>query len=177
MSTRGANCTPFQTEARSWGTAESFMMRETELSGGGRIKRGSLACLNSTASSVRNHSLQGTTQSSFSSTKPLPLLLATGGARIARGRVIVVSEKAWLRANVAEELRESTLMPAIDRRLHAERCIPGGSKVTFDAPLVELPRGAMFEHEYVAYLVGAAGYLPWSFDGYGAQRPSAPPRS
>jgi hypothetical protein len=76
-------------------------------------------------------------------------------------------KEAWLGANVAEELRASTLMSTIDRGLHAERCIPGGSKVTFDAPLVELPRAAMFEHEDVAYLVGSAGYLPWSFDGYG----------
>jgi hypothetical protein len=83
-------------------------------------------------------------------------------------------KEAWLRANVSEELRTSTLMPAVDRALHAERCIPGGSKVTFDAPLVELPRGVMFEHEDVAYLVGAAGYLPWSFEGYGAAKTIGP---
>ena len=77
---------------------------------------------------------------------------------------------AWVRANVADELRASTLMPAIDRVLHAERCVPGGRKVTFDAPLVELPLGAMFEHEEAAYLVAAAGYLPWSFDGYGVAK-------
>lgn len=76
----------------------------------------------------------------------------------------------WVRANVADELRASTLMPAIDRVLHAERCVPGGSKATFDAPLVELPRGAMFEHEEAAYLVAAIGYLPWSFDGYGTAK-------
>jgi hypothetical protein len=77
---------------------------------------------------------------------------------------------AWMRANVADDLRASTLMPAIDRVLHAERCVPGGRKVTFEAPLVKLPRGAIFEHDYVAYLVGASGYLPWSFDGYGAAK-------
>lgn len=76
-------------------------------------------------------------------------------------------KNAWVRANVADELRGSTLMPAIDRVLHAERCVPGGRKVTFDAPLIELPIGAMFEHEEAAYLVAADGYLPWSFDGYG----------
>lgn len=74
---------------------------------------------------------------------------------------------AWVRANVADELRASTLMPAIDRVLHAERCVPGGRKVTFEAPLVELPKGTIFEHEDAAYLVAAAGYLPWSFEGYG----------
>jgi hypothetical protein len=77
---------------------------------------------------------------------------------------------AWVRANVAEELRASTLMPAIDRVLHAERCVPGGRKVTFDAPLVELARGAMFEYEDAVYLVADAGYLPWSFDGYGVAK-------
>lgn len=61
-------------------------------------------------------------------------------------------------------------MPSIDRALHAERCVPGGRKVTFDVPLVELPRGAMFEYEDAAYLVAATGYLPWSFDGYGAAK-------
>lgn len=77
---------------------------------------------------------------------------------------------AWVRANVADELRASTLMPAIDRELHAERCVPGGRKVTFDAPLVELPLGAIFEHEEAAYLVASAGHLTWSFDGYGAPK-------
>lgn len=74
---------------------------------------------------------------------------------------------AWTRANVAEELRATTLMPDLDRVLHAERCVPGGRKVTFDAPLIDLPQGAMFEYEDAAYLVAAAGYLPWSFEGYG----------
>lgn len=75
---------------------------------------------------------------------------------------------AWVRANVADELGASTLMSAIDRVLHAERCVPGGRKVTFEVPLIELPIGAMFEYEEAAYLVASAGYLPWSFDGYGA---------
>jgi len=74
---------------------------------------------------------------------------------------------AWVRANVADEERATTLMPAIDRVLHAERSVPGGRKATFDAPLVELPTGAMFEYEEAPYLVADAGYLPWSFEGYG----------
>jgi hypothetical protein len=77
---------------------------------------------------------------------------------------------AWVRANVAEELRASTLMPEIDKRLHAERTVPGGGKGTFDAPLVELPGGAIFEYEEIAYLVSARGYLPWSFEGYGVPK-------
>lgn len=77
---------------------------------------------------------------------------------------------AWVRANVADELRGSTLMPDVDKVLHAERAVPGGGKRTFDAQLVELPRGVIFEYEEIAYLVAAAGYLPWSFDGYGAAK-------
>lgn len=75
---------------------------------------------------------------------------------------------AWVRANVADELRASTLMPEVDKVLHAERAVPGGSKRTFDAQLVALPLGAIFEHGGVAYLVAARGYLPWSFEGYSA---------
>lgn len=75
---------------------------------------------------------------------------------------------AWVRANVVDELRATTLMPDVDKVLHAERSFPGGRKVTFDAPLDELPHGAMFEYEGAAYLVAASGFLPWSFDGYGA---------
>jgi hypothetical protein len=75
---------------------------------------------------------------------------------------------AWVRANVPEELRAATLMPQIDRVLHAERAIPGGGKRTFDAQLVDLPLGAVFEHDGVAYLLSARGCLPWSFGGYGS---------
>lgn len=77
---------------------------------------------------------------------------------------------AWVRANVAEEIRAAMLMPDVDKVLQAERTVPGGGKGTFDAPLVELPHGAIFEHEETAYLVSARGYLPWSFDGYGAPK-------
>lgn len=74
---------------------------------------------------------------------------------------------AWVCANVSEDLRASTKMPDIDKVLHAERAISGGGKRTYDAPLVELPMGSMFEHEKTAYLVATQGYLPWSFEGYG----------
>jgi hypothetical protein len=77
---------------------------------------------------------------------------------------------AWVRANVVEEFRAATLMPDVDNVLHAERSVPGGRKVTFDTPLVELPRGAIFEYEEIAYLVVDAGYRPWSFEGYGAPK-------
>lgn len=75
---------------------------------------------------------------------------------------------AWVRANVQQGHRASTSMPDIDKVLHAERAIRGGGKKTYGAPLAELPRGAIFEHEGLAYLVSTQGYLPWSFIGYGA---------
>jgi hypothetical protein len=75
---------------------------------------------------------------------------------------------AWLRANVEPEHRASTSMPDIDKVLHAERAISRGGKGTYDAVLAELPQGAIFEHEEVAYLVSGSGCLPWSFTGYGA---------
>jgi hypothetical protein len=79
-------------------------------------------------------------------------------------------KEAWVRANVPDQLLASTLMRDIDKVLHAERTVPGGGKGTFDAPLVELPRGAIFEYEGIAYLVSSVGYLPWSFGGYGAAK-------
>jgi hypothetical protein len=77
---------------------------------------------------------------------------------------------AWVRANLPEKLPASIDMKKVDKVIHAERAIPGGGKWTYDAQLVELPYGAIFEHEDVAYLVTSKGYLPWSFEGYGAQR-------
>lgn len=61
-------------------------------------------------------------------------------------------------------------MPDMDKALHIERAIRGGGKVTFDALLSELPVGAMFEHDGLAFLLSAQGALPWSFDGYGTPR-------
>lgn len=77
-------------------------------------------------------------------------------------------KKAWVEANLPEDQRARALMPALDRVLHAERSIPGGAKRTYDAPLAELPAGAMFEHGGHAWLVSPRGFLPWSFEGYGA---------
>jgi hypothetical protein len=77
---------------------------------------------------------------------------------------------AWVRANVAEELRASTLMPAVDKVLHAERTAFCGGEDALGVPLSVLPRGTIFEHEASAYLVTEAGYLPWSFTGYGVPK-------
>lgn len=78
---------------------------------------------------------------------------------------------AWLQANVTDStLRGRMRMPDIDKALHIERAIRGGGKVTFDTLLSELPFGAIFEHEGLAFLLSAQGALPWSFDGYGTPR-------
>jgi hypothetical protein len=84
---------------------------------------------------------------------------------------------AWVRANVAVDFRAATLIPDVDKRLHAERTVASGGKARFDAPLFELPPGAIFEYGGTAYLVSAAGYLPWSFNGYGAPKTIHPAQS
>jgi hypothetical protein len=50
--------------------------------------------------------------------------------------------------------------------MHAERALRGGGKVTFDAPLGELPSGTFIELDGAAFLVWRGGLLRWSFDGY-----------
>jgi hypothetical protein len=58
----------------------------------------------------------------------------------------------------------------IDSALHAER-IAGGEKVSYEAPLEELPDGTMIEGDGTALLVRGAALFPWSFSGYGAPLP------
>lgn len=77
-------------------------------------------------------------------------------------------KEAWQRANVDESALPSVRAPDIDKVLHNERAIRGGGKRTFDAPLSDLPLGSMFESKGHALLVAPRGYLPWSFEGYGA---------
>lgn len=79
-------------------------------------------------------------------------------------------KEAWVGANMANASSSATLMPAIDRVLHAERCVPGGAKTTCRMALPALPSGTIFEYREDAYLVTSAGYVPWSFNGYGPAR-------
>ena len=67
----------------------------------------------------------------------------------------------------AEGARRAATMPDIDKVLHAERASPGGGKRTYSCSLSELPRGAMFDIDGVAYAVGFDGVHAWSFAGYG----------
>lgn len=73
----------------------------------------------------------------------------------------------WVQANMPDVSPTSVDMKEVDKVLHAERAISRGGKMTYEAPLVELPIGSMFEHENAAYIVTSQGYLPWSFQGYG----------
>jgi hypothetical protein len=68
-------------------------------------------------------------------------------------------KRAWPSAAKAAE---------IDSVLHAERIV-GGEKVTYEAPLDELPDGVMIERNGTAYLVRGDALYPWSFCGYGAK--------
>lgn len=74
---------------------------------------------------------------------------------------------AWLAANVPIEQHYGFSMKTLDTRLHEERAIRGGAKVTYEAEASCLPSGTMFEHEGLAYLVNNGRFLPWTFQGYG----------
>lgn len=54
----------------------------------------------------------------------------------------------------------------IDKVLHAARLNSGNSQRTWQAPLAELPDGAMIEHEGLAVLLWRGRQWCWSFSGY-----------
>lgn len=61
--------------------------------------------------------------------------------------------------------------------MRSARCA-GGGKVTFEAPLADLPPGTFVELGGEAVLVWRGGLLGWSFAGYsGASLPSMPSTS
>ena len=74
---------------------------------------------------------------------------------------------AWLNANVPCTEHSNFSMPKLDAHLHEERALRGGTKITYQASLASLPKGAMFAHNGVFFLIGANGYIPWTFSGYG----------
>ena len=61
----------------------------------------------------------------------------------------------------------------MDRAIHAGRVDRRHGKITFDAPLAELPDGTVVAAGEQALLKWNAALLPWSFEGYGAPRPAA----
>lgn len=78
----------------------------------------------------------------------------------------IAFKEAWLTANLSNEKSSFVRVSEIDRVLHAERAIPGGGKITYEAVQSDLPNGVMFEHEGNAFLVWAGKILRWSFEGY-----------
>ena len=58
------------------------------------------------------------------------------------------------------------LIKQIDDQLHKDRAILGGSKVTFESGLGELPNGTFVEDEGCAWLIQGDRLLQWSLDGY-----------
>jgi hypothetical protein len=61
--------------------------------------------------------------------------------------------------------------PAMDARLHADRLAAPGVRRSYEAPLADLPDGAMVELDGRPWLVLGARLLAWSHGGYGQQRP------
>lgn len=75
---------------------------------------------------------------------------------------------AWIKTNMVEADHSSISIDHINKVLHQERAIRGGGKVSYEEVLSTLPIGIMFEFEGSAFIVAPHGFLPWSFDGYGA---------
>lgn len=76
---------------------------------------------------------------------------------------------SWLAANRARFSLTNESIGEIDKLLHAERVNVNGTKVTFEAPLRELPLGALFEINGESFLVWRKGLKRWSFSGYSSQ--------
>ena len=80
---------------------------------------------------------------------------------------------AWVKANPGLIRSVNPPIAEIDKVMHAERALRGGGKVTFDAPLADLPPGTFIEFGKDALLVWRHGLLRWSFSGY--SRVHSPP--
>jgi len=72
----------------------------------------------------------------------------------------------WCMANKPGVTSDSISAKEIDAQIHSERATKGREKMTFFAPISELPVGAMFEIEDAFYAVGVGSFLRWSFNGY-----------
>lgn len=73
-------------------------------------------------------------------------------------------------------LDEATALAALDRSRHVARVDRRRGKVTFQAPLADLPDGAMFTCDAVTYLKGRGWAKPWSLKGYGQELALSPDR-
>src|SRR5262249_27964087 len=70
--------------------------------------------------------------------------------------------QAWLRAFVANSVNADE----IDARIHSDRVLRNGSKLTFQCALTALPEGTFVERNGEAFLVRGGCLRKWSFDGY-----------
>jgi hypothetical protein len=81
---------------------------------------------------------------------------------------------AWLRGNASRGLPADVRIDEIDRVLHGERLAAGGLKVTFRAPLGELPDGTFVvldEAPSAAYLLARGALWRWAPGGYAGPVP------
>lgn len=72
----------------------------------------------------------------------------------------------WCAANPEHAASASAPIAVIDKQLHAERAIRGGGKVTFTAPLGDVPKGAFIELDQEACLVWSGRLWRWAASGY-----------
>lgn len=63
---------------------------------------------------------------------------------------------------------------AVDKIIHVDRTVKGEEKVTYEAPVGELPHGTFVEVDEIAFLVWRGELPQWSFDGYGPARDALP---
>lgn len=73
---------------------------------------------------------------------------------------------AWVRGNPGLAQSGNPPIAEIDKIVHAERVSRSGGKLTFDAPLADLPRGTFIEVGAEGLLVWEKELLRWSFEGY-----------
>ncbi len=76
---------------------------------------------------------------------------------------------AWLRGNLSRGLPAGVRIDEIDRVLHGERLAAGGLKVTFRAPLGELPDGTFVvldEAPSTGYLLARGALWRWAPGGH-----------
>ena len=77
-------------------------------------------------------------------------------------------KQAWCSAADINDVRA----PEIDRQLHRERVTRDRKKVTFVAPLAELPDGTMIELDGNAHMLKENHLFPWHASGYGEPVPA-----
>lgn len=77
-------------------------------------------------------------------------------------------KSGWLVANGARLSLTNASIAEIDKLLHAERVDVSGVKITFEAPLRDLPLGTFVDIKGESSLVWNHGLKRWSFSGYSA---------